>query len=137
MKKRLGLSLFVILIISLLVSMPIVSAQTYSGFNRFADNIKLFFSSGDNKVMLALEIREKELNSAINNARLGNDDKAIKNLESAINKLKIVQERVSPDTADKVKNNIEKIEKENIEIDLDYFEKYLTEEEKTKLSADL
>ncbi len=118
MKKE----VIVLLLLGILLVSPLVSAQeqsqTYSGFNRFVDNIKLFFSSGDNKVMLALEIREKELNSAIN-------------------KLKIVQERVSPDTADKVKNNIEMIEKENVGIDLAYFEKYLIEEEKTKLSADL
>jgi len=127
------------LVLTLLIILPVVSAQTYSGFNRFTDNIKLFFSSGDNKVRLALEIREKELNSAMYNARLGDNEEVVKNLESAISKLKIVQEKVSLNTAEDVKKNIEEIEKnikENIGINSDsseYFEIYLTEEEKTKL----
>ena len=132
-----------VFLVILFISMPIVSAQTYSGFNRFTDNVKLFFSSGDNKVRFALEIREKELNSAMYNAQLGNNEEAVKNLESAISKLKIVQEKVSPDTAEEVKINTAEVEnrlRESTEIDLnssDSFEKYLAEEEKTRLSADL
>ncbi|MCX6749785.1 MAG: hypothetical protein NTW17_03535 [Candidatus Pacearchaeota archaeon] len=130
-----------IFLVILFISMPVVSAQSYSGFHRFTDNVKLFFSGGDNKVRLALEIREKEIDSAMYNAQLGNDEKAIKNLESAISKLKIVQKKVSPDTADEVRNNIEEIESRvrgNSDLNSSaYFEKYLAEEEKTSLSADL
>ena len=55
----------VLLLLGMLLVLPLVQAQTqyqsqtYSGFNRFTDNIKLTFSVGDNKVKLALEIREK------------------------------------------------------------------------------
>jgi len=138
MKRRYLPALFFVL--TLLIILPLVSAQTYSGFSRFTDNIKMFFASGDNKVLFALEIREKELGSAMDNAKLGNEEEVIKNLESAINRLKIVQKGVSPDIAEIVKNNIAKVEsdiKENTDIDSGYFEEYLTEEEKTRLSADL
>jgi len=69
MEKRLGLFVFLFLAFGLILSMSVVSAQTYSGFSKFVDNVKLFFSSGDGKVKLALDIREKELNSAIENAK--------------------------------------------------------------------
>lgn len=141
MKGRLVLSVFLVLI--LVVSISFVSAQTYSGFSKLKDNVKLFFSSGDGKVKLALEIREKEINSAIDNAKSGNNQGAIKNLESAKNKLKIVQDRISPTTAEEVKSNVENIQniiEENKDVNSEasvYFDKYLTEEEKTKLSVDL
>jgi len=137
MEKRLGLFLFVISISLLLVTMPLVSAQTYSGFNRFTDNVKLFFSSGDNKANLALEIREKEVNSVLNN--LENDKENIKNLERTRNKLLIVQEKVSVNNADKVKTNVDELkdkinEYQNLP---EEFETYILEEEKTKLTAEL
>lgn len=136
---------FVILIsiAFLLVSVPIVSAQTYSGFSKFTDNIKLFFSSGDGKVKLALEIREKELNSAIESAKSGDNEGVIKNLEAAKGKLKMVQERISPDVAEEIRSNVEGVKgkiNENKDINsetIQYFEEYLSEEEKTKLSVDL
>lgn len=127
----------------LLISMPIVSAQTYSGFSKFVDNIKLLFASGEGKVRMALEIREKELNSAIENARSGNKEDVVKNLESAKNKLKIVQERISPDVAEEIRSSVQEAESrinENKNINPEtsqYFNEYLKEEEKTKLSANL
>ncbi|MFH1151571.1 MAG: hypothetical protein V1788_00400 [Nanoarchaeota archaeon] len=131
-------SVIILLLLGILLASPLVLAQeqsqTYSGFNKFTDNIKLFFSSGDKKVMLALEIREKELNSAINNLNSGEDDKAKKEIESAINMLKIVQSKATPEIAEEVKSNIEGTEsklKENL--NLEFFEKYLTEGQKTKL----
>ena len=143
MEKRLGLFVFLFLAFGLILSMSVVSAQTYSGFSKFVDNVKLFFSSGDGKVKLALDIREKELNSAIENAKTGNNEEAISNLESAKNKLKIVREKISPDTAEEIKNNIDEAKSninENVDMNKDsssYFKEYLTEEEKTKLSVDL
>jgi hypothetical protein len=137
MKRGLVLSVFLVLI--LVVSISFVSAQTYSGFSKFKDNIKLFFSSGDGKVKLALEIREKEINSAIDNAKSGNNQEAIKNLESAKNKLKIVQDRISPTIAEEVMSNIDRAKsniEENKNINQEFstqLENYLTEEEKTKL----
>ncbi|MBU4242409.1 MAG: hypothetical protein KKF52_04200 [Nanoarchaeota archaeon] len=137
MKKRLQ---FILLItILLLGSVPIVSAQTYSGFNTYADNIKLLFSNGDNKVKLALEIREKEVNSALENIENGNTENAIKNLEKAQNKLKIVQEKISLATSEEVKTSVDEItnkinEKENLP---DEFKEYLLEEEITQLTAEL
>ena len=127
----------------ILLLVPVVSAQTYSGFNKFTDNIKLFFSSGDGKVKLALEIREKEIDSAIENAKARNNENVIRDLEVAKDKLKIVQERVSPNTAEEVRLNVDEMQdkiKENKNINSEisqYFDEYLTEEEKTKLSVDL
>ncbi|MBU2406833.1 MAG: hypothetical protein KKA26_02490 [Nanoarchaeota archaeon] len=136
MKKRvIVLFLLVILLVSPLI-LAQEQTQTYSGFNRFTDNIKLFFSSGDNKVMLALEIREKELNSAINNLELGKENRAKKEIESAIKMLKIIQSKTTPKIADEVKSNIAETESkinENENLNLEFFEKYLTEEQKTKL----
>jgi len=134
MEKRKGLFLFLIFL--LFVTVPIVSAQTYSGFNRFTDNVKLFFSSGENKVNLALEIREKEINSALENV---GDDEATKNLERARNKLLVVQEKVSVDNAEKVKTNVDEVinKVNNYENLSDEFETYLLEEEKTQLTAEL
>jgi len=121
----------------LLVSMPIVSAQTYSGFSKFTDSIKLFFAKGDNKANLALYIREKEVDSAISNLELGNTKNAEKNLNSASEKLKIVQTLASPDISADVKENINKIENKINENDYKLLDSYLTEEEKTKLSMDI
>ena len=143
MEKRVVSSLFLMLIVLLLITMPLVSAQTYSGFSKFVDNVKLFFSSGEGKVKLALEIREKELNSAIENAKSGNNEDVVKNLEAAKNKLKIVQEGISPNVADEVRSSVESAENkinENMDINAEtsqYFNEYLTEEEKTKLSVNL
>jgi len=132
-----------ILLISILLLSPLVQAQdqaqTYSGFSRFIDNIKLFFSGGDNKVELALEIREKEVNSAIINIKEGNNKEAEKNLERARKKLQLVQRKVSKNIAEDVKANInETINKINEEENLpDSFGNYILEEEKTELTAEL
>lgn len=129
----------IFLIITLMLFVPIVSAQTYSGFDRFGDNVKLFFSSGDNKVMLALGIREKEVTSAIENIQSGNGEGSTQNLLEARKKLRIVQEKVSFDVADEVKTSVDEIknkidESEGLSKD---FELYSLEEEKTKLKAEL
>jgi len=136
-------SVVVLLILGILLILPLVSAQeqaqTYSGFERFVDNIKMFFSSGDNKVMLSLEIREKELHSAIINTKNGDDEKAEKNLERARERLRYVQSKVSEDIAEDVRANVyETIIKINGEGDLpDSFDTYTLEEEKTQLTAEL
>ncbi|MBU4502236.1 MAG: hypothetical protein KKA79_06575 [Nanoarchaeota archaeon] len=135
MKKEIIAMLF----ISILLLSPLVYAQTYSGFNRFTDDIKLFFSFGDKKVKFALEIREKEVNSAIENIRNGDDIAAAKNLEKARNKIQLVQKKVSLDVAEEVKISVDKIvDKINEEENLpDDFEVYVLEEEKTHLTAEL
>jgi len=113
--------------------------QVYSGFGRFVDNVKMFFSFGDKKVMLALDIREKELDSAIINTKNGETEKAEENLERATKMLQHVQKKVSENIAEDVKTNIdETINKMNIEENLpDSFEIYVLEEEKTQLIAEL
>lgn len=113
--------------------------QTYSGFNRFIDNTRLFFSFGDSKVGVALEIREKELDSALTNVHNNLDDKAIENLERAKDKLQIVQERVSTNMADKVNTNVDEVlDKIYEEKSLPQnFKEYILEEEKTQLVAKL
>ncbi len=139
MKKE----VIVLLLLGILLVSPLVlaqeQAQTYSGINRFIDNVKLAFSGGDNKVRLALEVREKEVDSAMNNFNNEDEEKAVKNLERAKEKLKIVQEKVSLDTSEEIKENINEIKdkinkEENL---LDEFEEYLLEEEKTQLTAEL
>lgn len=114
-------------------------AQTYSGLDRFVDNVKMFFSFGDKKVKLALEIREKEVNSAIENIRNGNDVDAAKNIERARKRIQLVQKKVSLDVAEEVKTSVDKIvDKINAEENLpDNFEVYVLEEEKTQLTAEL
>lgn len=133
----------VILILGLLLVLPLVQAQeqsqVYSGFNRFTDNVKMFFSFGDSKVRLALEIREKEVNSAINNIQNQGEEEAIKNLERAREKLQVVQKKVSLDMAEEVQTSVDEVvnkinEEENLS---EEFEVYVLEEEKTKLTAEL
>lgn len=127
----------ILLLIVVLLIFPLVQAQTYSGLNRFTDNVKLFFSSGDNEVRLALEVREKEVESAINNIQNQGEDKTIENLERAKKKLQIVQEKVSLNTSEEIKTSVDEIiDKINKEEYLpDEFEDYLLEEEKTQLTA--
>jgi len=131
----------ILLLFGVLSLSPLVlaqeQAQTYSGFNRFTDNLRLAFSGGDNKVRLALEIREKEVNSAINNAQNQGEDEAIQNLERAKEKLQIVQEKVSLRTSEEIKTSVDEVtNKVNGEENLsEEFDEYLLEEEKTQLTA--
>jgi len=133
----------VLFLLGIFLIFPIISAQeqteTYSGFDRFIDNIRMFFSSGDTKVMLALEIREKEFNSAIANTENGNNEEAERNLNRARQKLQYIQEKVSKDIAEDVKANVNDMldeisENENLPEDFDL---YVLEEEKTQLTAEL
>ncbi len=138
MKKE----VIVLLLLGILFVSPLVSAQeqaqTYSGFNRFIDNARMFFSSGDNKVRIALEIREKEVNSAIKNNFNGNEKESDKNLEKAWEKLQIIQEKVSLNTAEEIKESSQEIigtinQEEALP---ENFEVYSLEEEKTGLTAE-
>jgi len=131
----------ILVLLGIFLAMPLVLAQeqvhSYSGFDRFIDNVKLAFSSGDGEVRLALEIREKEVNSAMNNLNNGEEDKAVKDLERARKKLQIVQEKVSLNTSEEIKTNVEEVitqvkSEENLP---EEFEEYLLEEEKTQLTA--
>ena len=132
-----------LLLLGILLVLPLVlaqeQAQTYSGFNRFTDDVKIFFASGDNKVKLALEIREKEIDSAISNSQNHNEKDAIKNLERAHKKLQLIQEKVSLGTAEEIKTSVEEItNKINNENNLPKeFDEYILEEEKTQLTAEL
>ena len=129
-------------LLGMFLILPMISAQEqvqiYSGFNRFIDNVKIFFSSGENKVKLALEIREKEVTSAIANLEDNKVDSANKNIDNALNKLLIVQEKVSSDSASEVGESVqevvENIKEKNLTKTLD---RYILEEEKTQLVAEL
>lgn len=130
------------LLLGILLFSPFALAQeqvqTYSGFNRFIDDVKLTFSGGDNKVRLALNIREKEINSAVENGQNGNDEAMSDNLENAWKKLQIVQEKVSINTAEQVKENSNEL-RENVmnQVNLSKdFDVYVLEEEKTGLTAE-
>ena len=115
-----------------------VHAETYSGFDRFIDDVTLFFSYGDSKVMLAMELREKEVNSAIENSKNENINEATASLERAEGKLAIVQEKISLKTSAEVKTNTEnminKIKSEELS---EEFDNYIKQEEKTMLTAEL
>jgi len=120
----------------LIASQALAQEQSYnySGLDRFVDNVKLFFSTGENKVKLALEIREKEVYAA-----LDKEDSSSKELERARENLLIVQEKVSANIADDVKSNVNNLikninEHENLSED---FKTYVLEEKKTQLTADL
>ncbi len=114
-------------------------SQTYSIFDRFIDEFRMVFTYGDNRINLNLEIREKEVNSAIANAKNENMDEAVQNLNNAEKRLQTIQETVSLNTVDEIKENVEKtINRINNETDLpDEFEDYIFEEEKTMLIATL
>ncbi|NQV09449.1 hypothetical protein HQ529_06375 [Candidatus Woesearchaeota archaeon] len=136
-------SVIILLLLGILLVSPLIlakeQAQTYSGFNRFTNDVKMFFASGNNKVKLALEIREKEIDSAISNSQNQNEKDAIKNLERAHKKLQVVREKISLDVADEVKESVDEIvnkikDKEDLS---DNFEVYVLEEEKTQLTAEL
>jgi len=129
----------VLVLVGVLLVLPLIQAQEYSGVDRFVDNVKMFFASGDDKVRLALEAREKEINSAIENVRNQGEDEAIKNLERATKKLQIIQEKVSLNTSEEIRDSVEEIkEKINIEGELsEEFDDYILEEEKTGLTAEL
>ena len=139
MMKR---GVIVLILLGILLVSPLVlaqeQAQIYSSFDRFLDNVKMFFSSGDRKVTLALEIREKELNSAVANIENGNEKEAEKNLERAWERLQFIQERVSFDTAEEVKENSNELMNNIINRgDLpNNFDVYVLEEEKTGLTAE-
>jgi len=133
----------VLFLLGILFVSPFVLAQeqvqNYSDFNRFVDNVKMFFTfSEDGKVALSLEIREKEVNSAIINIKNENNEGAEKNLENAWEKLQLIQEKVSLNTAEEVKENSYEIKNRimqegNLSED---FEVYILEEEKTGLTAE-
>lgn len=131
-------SVIALLLISILI-LPLVSAEeNYSNFERIKDNVKMFFSFGDKKVQLALEIKEREINSAIYNANEGNQEEAEKNIENAWKKLEIIENKVSINTAEQVKtsstNTIEQINNQNNlppEAEL-----FVLKEEKTQLAAE-
>ncbi len=130
--------LIVLLLLGILLILPFVQAQTYSGFDRFTDNVKLLFSFGDNKVRMALEIREKEVNSAMENFKNGNEEDSSKSLKKAWKRLQFIQEKVSFNTAQEVKESSNEI-RENItqEENLsEEFDVYVLEEEKTELTAE-
>jgi len=125
----------IVLLIAVLLIFPLVQAQTYSGLNRFTDDVKLFLSS--DKVNLALEIREKEVDSAIENFQNQNTEATNKNLEKATKKLQVVQKKVSLDNSEEIKTSVDEIiDKINEEENLpDEFDDYILEEEKTQLTA--
>ena len=125
-----------------LLGMLLIASQTlaqeqgyaYSGFDRFFDNVKFFFSTGESKIKLALEIREKEVYSA-----LDKKDSSSEELERARKKLLVIQENVSANIADEVKSNSDKLtndinERKNLSED---FKTYILEEKKTQLIAEL
>ncbi|MBN1897103.1 MAG: hypothetical protein JW789_05300 [Candidatus Aenigmarchaeota archaeon] len=142
MKMIIGMILF----LSLLLTSHLVESQAqqdlpqiYSVFDRIIDEIRMIFTYGDDRVNMNLEIREKEINSAIANAKNENMDEAIQNLNNAEKRLQTIQETVSLNRVDEIKENVEKtINRINNETDLpDEFEEYILEEEKTMLIATL
>jgi hypothetical protein len=133
--KRGAIVLFLLIFF---IFLPLVQAQTYSGFNRFTDNVRLFFSFGDNKVRMVLDIKEKEVDSSLENFKNGYEEDSSKNLERAWKRLQFIQEKVSENTAEEVKENSNEIKNKIIEEGnlSKEFEVYVLEEEKTGLTAE-
>jgi len=132
-------SVIIVLLLGLLFILPLIQAQTYSGTNRLTDNVKLAFSGGDNKVQVALEIREKEIDSAIINSQNQNEKDAIKNLEKAHKKLQVVNDKISLENAEDVKASVDEVVNkiENEENLSENFDVYVLEEKITQLTAEL
>lgn len=130
-----GIILF-LLGMMLVVPLAMAQEQTYSNVDRFTDNVKLFFSSDDGKVRLALEAREKEVNSAIENTQNGNTEDATKNLNNAEDKLRVIQKKVSLETAEEVKTSVGEISEKITDVS-EEFNQYKLEEEKTGFTAEL
>ncbi len=139
MKKEVILALF--LVFTLLFS-NLASAQSYSFTARVVDDLRMAFADDEGKVEIALEVREKQVDSAIEEAKAGNIEEAIEFLEDAKEKLEVVQEKVLPDICDQVDESVDEVTKkiiENKDIDpefSEYLDGYLKEEEKTKLTAE-
>jgi len=138
MKKE----MIILFLVGILFFSPLTFAeeqsQVYSGFDRFADNFKLFFSAEENKVQLALDIREKEVDSAILNLKNNNTKEAEKNLEKAKDNLELIQEKVSLKNSANVTESVQKIQnKVEDEGLLEEFNNYLVYEEKTQLKSEL
>jgi len=137
MKKEAVLFIF---LVSILLFSSLATAYSFAG--RAVDDAGIALSRGDKKVERALEVREKEIDSAIENVKNGEIDKAVENLERAKEKLEIVQEKASPNICDKVDESVDEVTKkiiENKDIDPEFsehLEVYLKEEEKTKLTAE-
>lgn len=139
MKKE---GVLVILLISILLLSNFASAQSYSFTARVVDDARMFFADDEGKVEIALEVREKQVDAAIEEAKAGNTEEAIELLEDAKKKLEIVQEKATPDICDEIDESVDEVTKkiiENKDIDpefSEYLDGYLKEEEKTKLSAE-
>ena len=137
--KRIFALLFLMVILSVIPSVFAEErAQTYSSFAKFVDNVRMLLSFGDKKVKVALEIRDKEVDSAVANTKNGDDEEAERNLERARKKLQFVQNKVSKDIAEDVKSDVAEALDRVKEKDLpDNFKTYVLEEEKTQLTAEL
>jgi hypothetical protein len=142
MRKIIVIALF----LSVLLASPLAesqaqqaSSQTYSMLDRFIDEIRMVFTYGDDRINLNLEIREKEINSAIANAKNENINEALRNLNNAEKRLKAVQETVSLDMVEEVRKSVEKtVGRINNETDLpEEFDEYIMEERRTQLTAEL
>ncbi len=126
-----------------ILSLNVVAAQPYPITGKIVDDLRIFFARGDKKAEIALEAREREINSAIENIKAGNIDEAIKELERAREKLKLVQETASPAVMDKVNLSVQEVidkimESKDINPEFSaYLEKHLSEEQKTQLTLQL
>jgi hypothetical protein len=138
MKKEV---LSVLLLVLVLFISSFVSAYSITG--RVIDDIRMNFASGDAKAGIAMDIRDKEIEVAIENVKEGDLEKAIENLERAKEKLEIIQKEASFEMAEDIKVNTEEItnkieENKNVNPEFAvYFENHIIEEEKTQLFAEL
>jgi hypothetical protein len=87
---------------------------------------------------MALDIREKQVNSALENFKNWDERDSSKNLEKAWKKLQLIQKKVSLNTAQEVMESSNGIrenisQEENIS---EEFKVYILEEEKTELTAE-
>ncbi len=131
------------LFIVLVLFMNVVAAQPYPITGKVVDDLRMFFARGDKKAEIALEVREKDINSAIENIKAGNINEAIKELERAKERLELIQKTASPDVIDKVNLSVQEVidkimQSKDINPEFSaYLEKHLNEEQKTQFAVQL
>jgi hypothetical protein len=127
--------LLIILIISPAFSLEV---QKYSFFDKFIDGFRLFFSSSEAKVDLLLEIKEKEINSAIASYAEGNLNEANKSLTSATLNLERIVGLTTLNNTEKISSSIANTVSQLSALNISKaFNDYIVDEQAAKASAQI
>ncbi|MFA5332936.1 MAG: hypothetical protein WC376_00380 [Candidatus Nanoarchaeia archaeon] len=131
-------SIIISLIILTLAPAFSLEVQKYSFFDKFIDGFRLFFSSGEAKIDLLLEIREKEVNSAIASYAEGNLDEANKSLISATLNLEKLMGLTTLNNTEKISSSISNTVSQLSALNISKaFNDYVIDEQAAKASAQI